>query len=86
MSAASIDALGLVAGALTTIAFVPQLVRTWRTRSARDISLGMFVFFTVGVALWLVYGVLTGARPVIVANAVTLTLALAILAMKLRFG
>jgi MtN3 and saliva related transmembrane protein len=86
VSPAAIDALGLVAGALTTIAFLPQLVKTWRTRSARDIALGMFVLFTVGVALWLVYGVLTGARPVIAANAVTLTLALVILAMKLRFG
>lgn len=81
-----IDTIGLVAGALTTIAFVPQFWKTWRSRSARDISLGMFVLFTLGVALWLVYGLLTGALPVIAANTVTLVLALAILVMKLRFG
>ncbi|MFH0901804.1 MAG: SemiSWEET transporter [Pseudomonadota bacterium] len=78
--------LGLVAGALTTASFLPQVVRTLRTRSARDISLAMFVLFSAGVALWLVYGILLGAAPIIAANGVTLALALAILAMKLRFG
>jgi MtN3 and saliva related transmembrane protein len=86
MTPALIDTLGLVAGALTTVAFVPQLLKTWRSRSARDVSLGMFVLFTLGVALWLTYGLLTGAMPVIAANAVTLALALAILAMKVRYG
>jgi MtN3 and saliva related transmembrane protein len=79
------DALGLFAGALTTLAFVPQVIRVWRTRSARDLSLASFAIFTAGVALWLVYGLLIGALPVIVANAVTLVLAGAILAMKVRF-
>jgi len=77
--------LGTVAGILTTAAFVPQVVKTWRTRSARDISAVMFAAFSVGVALWIVYGVLVRALPVIVANGVTLLLALAILAMKIRF-
>jgi MtN3 and saliva related transmembrane protein len=77
--------LGTVAGVLTTAAFVPQVVKTWRTRSARDISGVMFAAFSVGVALWIVYGVLVRAAPVIVANGVTLVLALAILAMKARF-
>ena len=84
-SPALIDALGLAAGALTTVAFLPQLLKTWRSKSARDISLGMFVLFTVGVALWLVYGLFTGAVPVIAANTVTLILALTILTLKLRY-
>jgi MtN3 and saliva related transmembrane protein len=77
--------LGLVAGTLTTAAFVPQVVRTWRTRSARDISLGMFATLVAGVTLWIAYGLLTRSLPVIAANAVTLLLAGAVLVMKLRF-
>jgi MtN3 and saliva related transmembrane protein len=77
--------LGTVAGVLTTAAFVPQVAKTWRTRSARDISGVMFVAFSIGVALWVVYGVLVRAAPVVVANSVTLVLALAILVMKARF-
>jgi len=79
------DAIGLAAGVLTTLAFVPQVIRVWRTRSARDLSLASFAIFTVGVALWLAYGIAIGALPVIVANAVTLVLAGAILVMKLVF-
>ena len=78
-------AIGLVAGVLTTLAFVPQVIRVWRTRSARDLSLASFAIFTAGVALWLLYGVAIDALPVIVANAVTLVLAAAILVMKLAF-
>lgn len=78
--------IGFVAGGLTTIAFVPQLVKTWRSRSAEDVSLGMLVIFCTGVVLWLVYGLLIGAWPVILANVVTLVLALAILLLKFRYG
>lgn len=77
--------LGYLAGTLTTIAFVPQLVKIWRSKSADDVSLAMFLIFTTGVALWLLYGLLIGAWPVIVANAVTLVLACAILVLKLRY-
>ena len=77
--------IGFVAGVLTTLAFVPQVIRVWRTKSARDLSLASFAIFTAGVALWLVYGLMVDALPVIVANAVTLALALAILAMKIVF-
>jgi MtN3 and saliva related transmembrane protein len=80
-----VTALGLLAGLLTTIAFVPQVLRVWRTRSTNDISLGMFVLFTVGVALWLVYGLLVDALPVVVANGVTLVLSATILGFKLRY-
>lgn len=77
--------LGLGAGGLTTVAFVPQVLKTWRTKSGNDISLGMFLLFSTGVLLWLIYGILIDALPVILANAVTLLLSLAILALKLRY-
>lgn len=79
------EILGLIAGSLTTIAFVPQVVKIWRSKHAHDISLAMFSLFSVGVALWIVYGLIIDSLPVILSNAVTLVLALAILAMKLRF-
>ena len=81
----SANALGLVAGVLTTIAFIPQVVKTWKTRYTRDISLGMFLIFSVGTLLWLLYGVRIGALPVVVANAVTLVLALTILIFKVKY-
>ncbi|MBK7743389.1 MAG: SemiSWEET transporter [Betaproteobacteria bacterium] len=80
------DALGLAAGTLTTIAFIPQVVRIVRTRSAHDISWWMFTIFSVGVALWLGYGLMLDALPVILANVVTLGLALVILVLKWRYG
>lgn len=80
------DWLGYAAAALTTAAFMPQAWLTVRSRDVSGISLGMYSTFTVGVALWLAYGVLIGAWPVIAANAVTLLLAAVILTMKLRLG
>jgi MtN3 and saliva related transmembrane protein len=80
------DLIGAIAGTLSTIAFVPQAWRIWRTRSARDLSLPMYLIFTAGVALWLLYGVVLGALPIIVCNGVTLLLAGTVLAMKLKFG
>lgn len=81
-----ITALGLLAAVLTTVAFLPQVLHTLATRDTRGISLRMYVIFTAGVALWLVYGLLTGDVPLIAANAVTLILAGAILILKLRHG
>ncbi len=81
-----ITLLGYIAGALTTISFVPQVIKAWKTKSTQDISLGMFLIFTLGVLLWLVYGILRFDLPIIAANSVTVTLALLILMMKLRFG
>ena len=78
--------IGLVAGFLTTIAFVPQVLHVWRARSARDLSLHTFATFTAGVALWLAYGILKNEPPIIVWNAITLAHAATILGMKLRFG
>ena len=80
------DAIGYVAATLTTIAFVPQAWKTWKTKSAAGVSLRMYAIFTLGVALWLAYGLMIGAWPVIVANVVTLVLALFILVMRLKFG
>ena len=78
--------IGLIAGLLTTIAFIPQLVKTWKSKSAKDVSLVMFMTFTTGVLLWLIYGVLIQAPPLIAANVVTLLLAAAILGLKIRYG
>lgn len=79
------DILGSLAGALTTIAFIPQVVKTWKTRSTHDISLIMFSLFSLGVLLWLLYGIALGALPIIIANSITLALAMSILVMKIRF-
>jgi MtN3 and saliva related transmembrane protein len=77
--------LGYAAGALTTIAFVPQVIRTWKTKSAKDISLGMFITFCLGVSLWLLYGIILHSLPVIIANAAVLALSMVILVMKLKY-
>nr|WP_211230884.1 SemiSWEET transporter [Chitinilyticum aquatile] len=77
--------LGLAAAICTTVAFVPQVWQVWRSRSAKDISLGMYLIFITGVALWLVYGILGRDLPLILANSVTLLLAGSVLVMKLVF-
>ena len=76
--------IGAVAGTLTTIAFVPQVLKTWRTRRADDVSLLMLLMFTTGVGLWMIYGLMLGAVPIIVANLVTIALALSMIVLKLR--
>ena len=86
MTLALADGLGFTAAALTTASFVPQAWLTFRTRDVSGISLGMYSAFTLGIALWLVYGVMIGEWPIIAANVVTLTLAATILAMKLRYS
>lgn len=78
------DLIGYAAAVLTTLAFIPQTLHSWRTRDLTGVSLGMYSLFTVGVGLWLVYGVVLGSWPIIVANAVTLTLAGTVLFLKLR--
>jgi MtN3 and saliva related transmembrane protein len=80
-----VEMVGALAGTLTTIAFIPQVVKTWRSGSAEDISLFMFLLFSTGVALWLVYGIAIDSMPVIAANAITLTLASSILILKIRY-
>jgi MtN3 and saliva related transmembrane protein len=76
--------IGTLAGIFTTIAFIPQVTKTWKTKSAGDISLLMFLLFSSGVLLWLIYGVLLHALPIIVANGITLSLSASILVLKLK--
>ncbi len=82
----STELIGYLAAILTTFAFVPRAVQAWRTRDTAGISLRKYAFFCTSVALWLVYGLLLGAWPIIIANAITLALSLTILALKLRYG
>ena len=79
------DWIGYAAATLTTASFVPQALHTFRTKDVRGISLAMYSAFVVGILLWLVYGLLLDAWPIVFANSVTLTLAAAILAMKLKY-
>jgi len=78
--------IGGIAATLTTCSFIPQVWRVLKTRHTKDISLSMYALFTGGVALWLVYGILLGAWPVIIANCITLVLAGMVLVLKVRFG
>ena len=80
-----IEAIGVVAAVLTTVSFVPQVWHSFKTRDVSGISLAMYSVFTLGVALWLTYGIFLQAWPLIVANGITLVMAIAILLMKLRF-
>jgi len=80
------DWIGSAAATLTTTAFIPQAWRGWRTRHTTDISLGMYTLFTLGVTLWLAYGIRLESWPIIIANSITLLLAGTVLVMKLKFG
>lgn len=82
----TLDWVGSTAATLTTVSFIPQVWQVWRTRHTKDISLGMYAIFTCGVGMWLVYGLLLGAWPIIIANAITVLLAGTVLVMKLRYG
>ena len=86
MTTVWIDAIGSVAAVLTTASFVPQAWHSFKTRDVSGVSLGMYSVFTLGVALWLLYGVLLQSWPLMIANSITLLLAAAILGMKLRFS
>ena len=78
------DIVGSLAGTFTTISFIPQVVKTWRSGCAEDLSMFMFALFSAGVLLWLIYGIALHALPIIFANGVTLVLALSILLLKIR--
>ncbi|QIO32248.1 SemiSWEET transporter [Bradyrhizobium sp. 1(2017)] len=81
-----IKLIGFAAATCTTVAYAPQAIKVWKTRSTGDISLGMFLVMVLGLALWLIYGLLSGDAPLIASNAVTMLLAGGILFMKLRYG
>lgn len=80
------ELFGYVAAFCTTASFIPQVLQVWKTRSAKDISLGMYVVFVTGIAFWLIYGIMIQAWPIIIANLITFLLAGSVLVMKLRFG
>jgi len=84
MSAELSNLVGYPAAFLTTIAFVPQAWRSWRTRDLSGISLPMYALFTLGVAFWLAYGILLGSVPIMLGNGITLALASVVLALKIR--
>ena len=77
--------VGYVAGALTTLSFVPQVIRAWKLKETRDLSLAMLLLFALGVLLWALYGVWIGSIPVIAANVITFILILVLLWMKIRY-
>ena len=81
----SITILGYLAGILTTASFIPQFLKAYRTKSTTDISVVMYTWFIIGVGLWIIYGAYKNSWPVILANAVTMMIALGILALKLRY-
>ncbi len=82
----NLEWLGYVAATLTTLAFVPQALKTIRSRDTQGISLGMYAVFTVGIAFWFGYGIVLGSWPMIVSNVITFALSATILALKLRHG
>ena len=81
-----VTAVGSVAAFCTTVAFLPQVVKVYKTKSARDLSLPMYVIFSIGVLSWLVYGILDKSLPIIIANIITFVLALYIIGMKVKYG
>ncbi len=78
--------IGFIAGACTIISFLPQVIKTVKTRETKDISLAMYIVLAAGLLMWLVYGVLTNNLPIILANSVSFILAVIILILKIRYG
>lgn len=85
LSSGAVELVGMIAGTLTTLAYVPQVVKVWRSRSARDLSLGMFLLMNIGNFLWLVYGLLIASVGLVAANGATLALTVSVLVAKLKF-
>jgi MtN3 and saliva related transmembrane protein len=77
--------VGYIAGTLTTISFVPQVIKAWKMRETRDLSFAMLVLFGTGIILWTLYGIWTGSFPIIAANAITFVLILVLLFLKIRY-
>jgi MtN3 and saliva related transmembrane protein len=80
-----IDIIGYLAGALTTISFLPQVIQVWKTRSTKDLSIVMFLLFSLGLVLWLIYGISAQQLPIILANGFTLLMALIIIIFKIIY-
>ena len=80
-----VNLLGFVAGTLTTVSLLPQVILTWKTKSAKDISLEMFCILAAGVLLWIIYGICIAAYPIIISNSVTLAFIATIIALKIKY-
>ena len=85
METIMIEIVGYISATITTIAFLPQIIKTFKTKSAKDVSVGMFVLFTTGVFLWIIYGILTNTMPVLIANAVIFCLSLTQIVLKIKY-
>ncbi len=85
MDSMPVTLLGFIGGILTTVSFLPQVVKTWRTRSVNDISLFMYALLSLGIVIWIIYGIIIGSIPIIAANAVTLMLTAIMLVFKIRY-
>ena len=81
-----VDFVGFAAAFFTSVALLPQVLKAWKTKSTRDISLNMYLLTSLGISLWLVYGFLISSLPLIAANIVTLILVLSVLFLKLKYG
>ena len=81
-----VELIGFFAATLTTIAFLPQVIQVYKTKSAKDISLKMYIFFVMGITLWFIYGIMISSLPIILANVITIALALIIIYYKLKYG
>ena len=77
---------GYLGATCTTISFIPQIIKIWKEKQAKDISLGMYLLFTFGIMMWLVYGILLGEFPIIIANSLTLVFAVTVLLLKYKYG
>ncbi|MEB3151206.1 MAG: SemiSWEET transporter [Sphaerospermopsis sp.] len=80
-----VNIVGLAAGTLTTIAFLPQMLQTWKTKSAKDVSFAMLITFMTGLLLWFIYGIMLSATPIILANGASLFFNLIILGLKVKY-
>ena len=81
----TITLIGYIAGTLTTVSFLPQVIRSWKTKSTHDISFAMLALFGLGMLLWAIYGFQIGSPPIILANVITFALIIVLLAMKIRY-
>jgi MtN3 and saliva related transmembrane protein len=78
--------IGLAAGLFTTISFLPQVIKAWKSKSTRDISIGMYIVLGVGLLMWVFYGFAINSTPIIITNAIGLTLTLLVLVLKIKYG
>ncbi|MFH1643000.1 MAG: SemiSWEET transporter [Nanoarchaeota archaeon] len=80
-----IDILGFVAGVITTISWLPQLIKTWKTKKTEDLSLGMYSILFIGMSLWIIYGIILNSKPIIYANMISVSMVLTLLLLKIKY-